>query len=244
MDLLRYLRNKINQKGYFMKKLYLIAFILVFSVAACKKEKNTQIQFSIKNMMTLVAKSSDYIKKVSPGSLDNYEANSYMDYYMENEIDSVNEVYIYYQLDEYDECSYIDVISNYINSLNDSRSFMKMAEKEIGTAEYYYVSYFDNLDTLHEVTYHTMADIWTYIDTAAINVNAINEVIGLYHYDKYYVLAGGYYFTNPTGLLSLIEIGFYENLPTSKSGTRAKNDLKPGRKFIQYKPDKFSIKVR
>lgn len=219
-----------------MRKIYLFAAVILCLITSCKKDKNNQIAFSVKNMTTLINQSSSYIKDVSPGELDEYNEDSeYMFYYLEDEIEGIDEAYIYYQLD-YDKCIFIDILSNYLNALDHAKIFMQMADSSLGTAMHYYISYYDAIDTLHEVKYSTFNDIWTLVDTAGIKVNAINEIYGLYHYDKYYILAGGYYSANTGGFMSLIEIGRYADIENTLDSTSARRAIRSEKNYLQFKP--------
>jgi hypothetical protein len=207
-----------------MKKLFLFGAIIIFSITACKKDKNTQISFSIKNMTTLINESSDFIKSASPGELKEYnETGKYMYFYLENGIEGIDEAYLYYQLD-YGDCIFIDIMSNYLNKFDDAKKFMAMADSELGTADYYTLSYLIDSATVQEVKRATSDSIWNYADSAGVTAENINEIYGFYHYDKYYVLAGGYYDTTSYGFLSILEIGRYGDLKKGKSQPTTKKD--------------------
>lgn len=210
-----------------MKKYLIVIILLSISFNACnKKEEYTRLSFSLKNMATLLGETSDYISKVSPGK-NTQEEDGYMYYFLENEIDGIDQVYICYALNSINECSFINLLSNSVNSFEDADTLIDLAESEFGTAEYYYLSYYDDSSALHEQTYYSTGELRTCIDTAGVNVNNIDQVFGLYHYEKYYILAGGYYSYDYGGFFSLIEIGYYDKLPTADNAMIIKKIITP-----------------
>jgi hypothetical protein len=198
-----------------MKKTVFVLVILIIFITECKKDENSQVSFSVKNLLTLMDKSSDNIKDLSPGTI-NATDDDYMYYYLEDIIDGIDEAFIYYHFDD-DKCNYIDIISNYLNNIDNAEALMELAEKEFGTAEQYYLSYYEDSTEIKEVTYNSSDSLWAYIDSTDINISNIDQIYGLYHYSDYYVLAGGYYFESYDSFLSLIEIGMYDKITNSKS---------------------------
>jgi hypothetical protein len=212
-----------------MKKFSLFFVILLFSFTGCKKE-SSQVSFSLTNLTTFLGKTSDYISNASPGEMDR-EEDDYLYFILEDEIEGIDDVYIYYNLDSYSECDFIDIGSNYLNSLDDADTLLNLTEDEFGTAEDYYLSYYDDSSVLQEYGFDTKNELLTCKDTAGVNLNNIDQVFGLYHYNKYYILAGGYYSDTYSCFFSLIEIGYYDDLSKSGKGVLFKNAGESYRKW-------------
>jgi hypothetical protein len=212
-----------------MKKFSLLLIILLIFSTGCKKE-DSRLSFSLKNLTTLLGKTSEYISNASPGEIYKDE-DDYLYFFLEDIIDGIDEVYVYYNLDSYEECDYINIVLNSRNSLSDADTLLNLAEDEFSTAEYYYLSYYDDSTVLKEYLYDTKSELQTSKDTAGVSLNNIDQVFGLYHYDKYYILAGGYYSDTYNCFFSLIEIGFYNDLSKSGKGVLFNDIREPYRKW-------------
>jgi len=200
-----------------MKKLLFYTIILIISILSCEKDKVTQLTFSLKNLTTLIDKSSDHIKKASPGEIYLNEED-YIIFGMQDAIGGIDNVYLYYNLIE-DQCNTILIFPEDFDILSDAEGFMNLAETEIGEAEGYYISYYDAELINKEEEFVTLDELWALVTNDGITVDKMDEIMGLYFYNDFYFMAGGFYDGNYEHFQSMIQIGRQEDLSGKKASS-------------------------
>ena len=194
-----------------MKKIWLYTCILLIAFSGCKKDKDEevdQLSMTLKNLTTLLGKTSNYIKAASPGDLDTDETD-YMYFKIFDVIPGIDRAYIYYNLDD-DECDFIIMFSDYEDTIEHSEIMMSMTEDELGdnNAEWYYIGYYDTSDVFQEQEFMTFDGLWKYVADSSITALDLEEISALYHYNDSYLYSGGYLYEN--ALFSMVEIGWWD----------------------------------
>ncbi len=212
-----------------IKNTLLYAGIIAVMLSSCHKdeEKITQIDLTLKNLLTLLDKSSDYIMQASPGVLDE-AGDDYMYFYVEDAIENIDEAYLYYDFSD-GRCRYMVIVSNKLNSLVDARFLMDMTENEIGDG-YYYLSYDESDSVTLEDEYESFDALWEYIDTNNVIVENVNEVSAYYLYGDYYFISGGVAYPEEDFFMPMLEIGYYDDLlkNAGKTENNGMGRVKPG----------------
>jgi len=198
-----------------MKKVSFCLLALFLILSSCEKDKVTQLSFSLKNLSSLLDKSSDHVKKASPGDLYLNETD-YTIYKITGAISGMDKNYLYYNFVD-DRCDYVIILPEGSNSLPDSELFMNLAETEIGEAEGYYVAYYDAQLQSQEEEFSSLDELWTFIDVEGITVDKVDELLGMYFYEDFYIMAGGFYEQTSKDFQSMIQIGKQEDLTGKKN---------------------------
>jgi len=193
--------------------------IMILLVLSCKKDDGIeQIQFTLKNMTTLIEESSDYILSASPGTVY-INTDDYIYFSLGEEIQGIGASYLYYHLND-DLCDYIIVLPYNVDLLNDTEILMQLTEDEVGVAEIYYLSYYDDSSVLQEEEFDSLAELWSFVETEGLTVDDMDKIEALYYYGDYYLIAGGMYYSETDHFESMIEIGMSDLLKKSKSTTQ------------------------
>jgi len=202
-------------KFYDMKKIILYSLILILSLSACEKDKVTQLSFTLKNLTTLLGKSTDHVTKASPGEIY-INSQDYIYFRMEEVISGMTNTYLFYSF-ENNKCKYILVLSEDFNILDDAETFLNLAEVEIGEAQGYYLAYWDDMSELQEEEFTSLTALWAFVTDTGITVDKISELIGLYFYNDFYFLAGGFHDEDSEDFHSMIQIGRKEDMSGKKN---------------------------
>jgi hypothetical protein len=215
-----------------MKKILIAGLAILLILSGCKKDEDiSQLSFTLKHLASLVGKSSSYIKQASPGELDE-EDPEYLYFIADDKIQGVDEAYLYYNLTD-SKCDWLQTFSKWLDDLNEIESMMTYAEDELGEAEEYQLSYYDVDLILQDETFATFDELWSFINDNAILIDDIDWAAGIYHYENYYVLAGGAYDDYNSGTMSFIEIGLWADL--SKKSTSGGSMMRKADKLNQIK---------
>jgi|WetSurMetagenome_2_1015567.scaffolds.fasta_scaffold48342_3 hypothetical protein len=211
-----------------MKKILFFAAIIILTVTACKDDGPSQITFSLENLTKLVEKSASYIKKASPGDIY-ITQDTYLYFKLKEVIEGFDVAYLYYNI-ESKKCNYIIVLPNEVDVLSDAETLMNLADTEMGDASYYYLSYYDANSVNQEEYFDSLTELWAFISSESLDTSTIENVTSLYHYNDYYIMSGGYYYTSTSDsyFQPVIEIGLYSDLAgkLDDSGKLSKNAMK------------------
>jgi len=192
-----------------MRRLVFCTLALVFALTGCKKDIE-QLPFTLKNLSTLIEKSSDYITQASPGTVDETDAG-YMYFLLNDAIEGISTLHLYYDLEE-DLCDFILVYSDVANRLADAQALIELSESELGAGVYYYLGYYDDESVLQEEEFADYDEMQTFIADSSLVVADIDEMMVIYHEGEFYYMSGGYYSESNSYFMSLIEIGFWDAL--------------------------------
>jgi hypothetical protein len=197
-----------------MKKTLLIAIALIFALTSCKKEIH-QLAFSLGNLSTLLDKSTDYVMKASPGTVDE-EKSDYIYFLLEDEMEDIDQILLYYDFIN-DKCDFLSIYSMYLDQLGDAITLLELAEDEAGEAEYYYLAFYDASSVWQELEFDSLNELLTFITNNNLTVAKVDEIIAIHHFNDAYFMSGGYFDDGDGKFISLVEIGWWDDL--SKADT-------------------------
>ena len=120
-----------------MKKVFLLAIIILLSATSCRDKEPDQISFSLKNLTTLLSRSGGYIEKASPGDISANE-DEYLAFKIYNEISGIDVAMIFYAL-ENDKSQSIEIFTETVNSFTISEKLITLADNELGASTSYYL---------------------------------------------------------------------------------------------------------
>lgn len=194
-----------------MKNMFLGISILFIILSSCKKEVEvTQIELTLKNLTTLLGKSTDYIKDASPGVI----AETGIDYQGFNIINSLEVIetgFIFYGF-ENEKCKYIILGSDDMDNIDEAKDLMNLSEKEFGDG-YYFLSYTDSSEVSHDKDFNTFNELWGFVSSIGVTVEDVTEITSLHTYnDDYYFISGGSYMQEAVSFVPIIQIGYIKDL--------------------------------
>lgn len=195
-----------------MKKVFLLAIIILLSATSCRDKEPDQISFSLKNLTTLLSRSGGYIEKASPGDISANE-DEYLAFKIYNEISGIDVAMIFYAL-ENDKSQSIEIFTETVNSFTISEKLITLADNELGASTSYYLEYYDANSELQEKNFASASSMWTFISANSVSVGDVETMAALYLYGDYYVMAGGYHYTGNTTeyYFPLLEIGLKSDI--------------------------------
>jgi hypothetical protein len=193
-----------------MKKIFLGISILLIILSSCKKEVEvTQIELTLKNLTTLLGKSTDYIKDASPGIFDE-AGDDYLAFNIINSLEVIETGFIFYNITD-KKCDMIIIGSNDMNNIDEAKDLMNLSENEFGDGSYF-LSYNDSIEVLHDKNFNTYNELWEFVNTNKIVVGDITEISSLHSYNDYYFISGGAYMQEAASFMPIIQIGYIKDL--------------------------------
>jgi hypothetical protein len=193
-----------------MKNIFLGLSVLIIILSSCKKEEEVnQIELTLKNLTSLLGKSSGYIKDASPGVFAG-TYDEYLGFNIQNGFEVIETGVIIYYIED-DKCKTIDVFSDDMNNIDEVKNLMSLPEKEFGNASNYYLSYTDSLGTSKEKSFDTFNQLWAFISTNGIVAEDIAEISAIHTYKDYYFISGGLFNQEQKILMPVIEIGYIKD---------------------------------
>jgi hypothetical protein len=175
-----------------MKKALLLLFVVFFSFAACKKDKNDvdKLDFTVKNMASLIGKSKSYIKQASPGTFDQSISQDdllFFDYSGDSHLGTG--AVIGYNFTS-NKCDGALLLSS--GTFTRLQYMMEFTEGELGAADAYGVDYYDGLDLIEEV-FLNYDDLWTFVENNDIAEEDIELIAAMQEYNSLAVGTLGFY---------------------------------------------------
>ncbi len=201
-----------------MKKTLLILLVGLISFTGCKKDKDDlpKLTFTVSNLSSLIGKSPDHIKKVSPGTLDTENSDSDFLLFDYNEIPAIGEIALGYLFTD-NVCDFLAAFSS-LPTFDALDYMINLAEDEYGTGAIYHLAYNDA--ELIEEYFESAGEFWQFIEDSSLVESDIDDISIYYETDNRLVMVGG---NNDYGyFMPSLDIAGYTNKSTAVSKDKAK----------------------
>lgn len=176
-----------------MKTHLSLLFISLFLFSACSHDdddaKIKQLDFTCKNMATLITKSTSYIKSASPGTIMQQFCTETKLNFLYTESTTLGNLQLFYSLISA-KCDWICIYS-YDLTLEASYKMIAHADSELGAAYTYRLIYTNSESVTTTRFFDSLAQAQTYISTNGIELAKINSLLAYYPTTDYYYYAGG-----------------------------------------------------
>jgi hypothetical protein len=187
-----------------MKKPIVTLFIVFSLFNGCTKEKDeiNQLRFSVKNLISLIGKSQEYIRRASPGFV--YELNPVPNtlifaYYGD---ENLGDCAIGYAFED-NKCVAVSM-ANY-GSYNRLKYIMGITEDELGKTDNYGLDYYDG-ENLYEETFSTYDALWQFVVNNDLREQDIELMGSIHKYKGFEVGALGYFEEETSSFVITISI--------------------------------------
>lgn len=175
-----------------MKKALLLFLVVFFSFAACKKDKNDvdKLNFTVKNLASLIGKSQSYIKQASPGTFNESVSQDdllFFDYSGDSHLGTG--AVLGYNFTS-NKCDGALLLSS--GTFTRLQYMMEFTEEELGVADAYELDYYDGLDLIEEA-FSNYDDLWDFVENNDIAEEDIDLIAAMQEYNSLVVGSLGFY---------------------------------------------------